>query len=218
MENKLIDRIRETLGLNFLAADVQYRLGGLFNRYRPDGDGLKNLLNENGVEGEVLCRIRKIFLVTAPHWRPSDLYFVIRRYEDINSESALGIVQNYLEGFRLFAEYNGNFELACTLKNLKFTSKFPDASALNDDVSVMMYECITDFLAIQQVHKNELFLLKEALYSMANDYFLSAYALWPAMDFPENLRFAFDSYFDIWRYGIRILFFTDGSVTFELPS
>lgn len=216
MEDKLIDRIRETLGINPLAEDVQYRLAGFFNRYRPDGDGLRSLLIENGTEGEVLLRVQKIFLVTAPHWRPSDLYFVIRKYEDIDAESALEIVHNYLEGFRIFAEYTGNVELASALRKLKLTSGVPEASALNDDVSVMMHECLTDFLADQQGLKNELFFLKEALYSMANDYSLAAYALGPAMDVP-GAHCAFDRYFDIWRYGIRILIFKDGSVNIELP-
>ncbi|ALU88769.1 hypothetical protein Hrubri_1560 [Herbaspirillum rubrisubalbicans M1] len=218
MENKLIERIRKNLGVNFSEVDVQYRLAGFFNRYRPDGEGLKKLLAESGVEGEVLSRIQKIFLVTAPHWRPSDLYFVIRRYDYIKPQSALEIVQNYLEGFGLFAEHNGDSELASILKSLKFTSKVSNASALDDDVSLMMYECLTDFLAVHQENKNELFLLKEALYSMANDYFLLAYALWPAMNFSGNLRSAFDSYFDVWRYGIRIQFFKGGHVSVELPS
>lgn len=217
MSNTLIERIEAATGIVVPAPTDSHRLSGIFNRYRPDGAGLELLFEASGIEGKILSRLKKVFLATAPGWKPGDLYFTVRQFSPMSPATAATIVEDYLTGFRSFAEKIGNSEVAGALSSVKVVSDNAIGKSEDEDVAVMMYECLTDFLATQQPRQHEAFMLKEALYSMANDYFLMAYVLWPAMGFEDELSHALDNYFEMWRHGIGIKFFKGGLVAVSLP-
>ena len=170
------------------------------------------------MEGEVLRHIQRVFVVTATDWKPSDWYFVIRNYEPIEANAALKMVEKYLKSFALFATRVGNDELAAALNRVKIET---DCTAMVGDGQYMlgwMYECLTDYLTNFGEANGEIFGLKEALYSMANDYFLVAFILCPAMGPDRQNCQLFEEYFDIWRSGINIKFGNNGVFSLDLPS
>lgn len=104
-----------------------------------------------------------------------------------------------------------------TVKSLSIQWESEDGFTPDEDIPLLIYECLTDFLAKMQPEQNEIFFLKEALYSLANDYFLMAYLLWPAIQENVPLPNIMDSYFDIWFHGIKLNFSNDGTVFVKTP-
>jgi hypothetical protein len=190
----------------------------MFNRYRPDGQGLESLLgNNNDVEREVLARIRRVFDAASSGWDPCDLYFVVRQPTPVNEMKAIQLAETFLNGLKNFADFLGDAELRDALEGRRITLQAPKGQEVDEDTPTMVYECLTDFLAEQQPAQNDLFALKEAIYSMANDYFLMAFILWPAMKITGPASNAFDGYYELWRCGIGLKYFAAGDVAVTLP-
>ena len=209
----LVARIKAETGLTVSNSTDQHLLTGLLNRYRPDGVGLERILPDQGIEGAVRTRIKKVFEVAAPSWNAGDLYFVISRFDALDQESTESIAKIHLNGIKKLADFIGDVEVSGVISKLKLMRYPPAGAVQRSDVSDMMYECLTDFLAKLQPDRHELFMLKEALYFMANDYFLMAYMLWPAVQLSEDVGDSLDSYFDIWCHGIKLDYFANWIVT-----
>jgi hypothetical protein len=197
-----------------LDADV---LAGIFNRYRPHGDGLERLLTGEGVEGAVRSRIKRVYEVTTPGWDPRDLYFVVRQPEPIDSPSAVRHAADYLLGIERLADFMKDSETRAAAKALTVTAGPHTGFAPDEDTSALIYDCVTDFLAKFQPERNELFFLKEALYSMENNYFLMGWMLWPAISETASLPDLLDPYFALWSHGLRLEFSAGGSVYVRIP-
>lgn len=217
LSNTLARRIEAATGITVPVPADQHKLSGIFNRYRPDGAGIENLIGTSGVEGEVLLRIKEVFLATASSWQPSDLYFKIRKFSPTEKATAAALLERYLMDFARFSNYVGDADIGKALSEVKVVSEVQIGVPEDTDLPNMMYECLTDFLAQQQPDRHELLLLKEAVYSMANDYFLMAYVLWPVLGLEGEVGDTFDAYFQLWRSGIGVKFFRGGIVCFYLP-
>jgi hypothetical protein len=205
---RLTEKLAAAIGVKAISSTEE--LAGLFNRYRPNGAQLDGIFSHEGVEGEVLARLKRIFKVTAPGWDPRDLYFTVRQFLPLADASATELASEYLAAFKAFAAHVGDDELAEALDCVSIEVTAPVPPQQDDDLPAMMYDCVTDFLAELRPDADAVFLLKEALYSMANDYFLMAYVLRPAMDLPGKAGEVFDRYFDIWCRAIDLAFYEDG--------
>jgi hypothetical protein len=210
----LAKRIERATGIE---VEDKNDLFGFFSQFRPDGVGLEAISADSGVEGEVLARIRRVFAATAPGWAPGQLYFKIRRFEALDAASAQRIAGSYLMAFQRFVQYVGNAELSDELAGVRVESHPPVEAQEDTHLPIAISECLGDFLAQQQPSRHELFLLKEALYSMAADYFLAAYMLRPVLPLEGDAGQALDEYFDIWRYGIKLKFYKGGIAAISLP-
>jgi hypothetical protein len=213
----LAARIQAATGLNISDARDLDKLSGIFNAYRHNGAGLENILDDQGIEGAVRARIGKVFDATAASYDPHDLYFVIRKFPPVDSEHAAAIVRDHLAGLAALASFVDDDEAEKTARRLKPAVGAARGGGKDEDAPVILYECLTDFLATMQPRKDAIFLLKEAIYSMANDYFLMAYMLWPAIEAQGAPPKALDPYFDIWSHGIKLDFRDDGTVVAALP-
>jgi len=214
----LTEKIKLETGISVSSSKDIYLLAGIFNKYRPDGEGLNHLFSDHGLERQVCERIKRIFSVTALEWRPNDLYFSIKRFGHIEREMAIEITQKYLDEIKKFSELINDSDAINSLSTLRVASDLPTPDILfSDDMPTLIYELITDFFAKLQPERHELFMLKEAFYSMANDYFLMAYILWPVIQAETGSVIKFDSYFEIWRNGITLNFSEDGMVFVNLP-
>jgi hypothetical protein len=195
-----------------------YQLAGMFNRYRPDGAGLERILSAEGIEGLVRSRIQRVYDTTAKHWSPGDLYFLVKSPEAIEPAQAVDIVRRHLRGLETLAAHVGNEEVAGFLSGLTFTTQRPARAKTSDDVRIAVHECLTDFLAPLDAEHHAVFMLHEALYSMANDYELAAYMLWPATQLKGEAAGALDAYIDVWRFGIEIEFLEDKVIYVKVPA
>jgi hypothetical protein len=160
----------------------------------------------------VRARVEKVFEATASSWEPGDLYFVIRQFAPLDQASAANIAGAFSAGIKRVADYVGESELSGKLERSKVVLSRPTDLASERDLPDMMHDCLTDFLVTMREH-HEIFVLKEALYSMANDYYLMAYMLWPALQFTGDMSGVLNSYIDLWRHGIRLEFFENGCIS-----
>lgn len=215
-DRTLLERIKDEIGISISVPGDDSKLAGMFNRYRPNGLGLERLLLSDGVEGEVLSRIRRVFGCTARCWRPSDFYFVIRNFDVIDQSKAEEIASLFLSGVGDFIRYIGDVELSDEIDQLRVVPEVGDNAEVTDDFFISIYECLTDFFAGLQSDFDEIFFLKEAVYSMANDYFLMAYLMLPAAKVGA-LEGSLNAYYDVWRYGLKLEYFSDGSVVVKRP-
>lgn len=212
--NKLTSRIQTETGITVSGSKDRHLLSGVFNRYRPSGDGLGRIFLGEGVEKAVTTRLKRIFDATVQSWHPEDMYFVIRKHDPIDPRHMQELATKFLKGVYLLADFIGDRETCDVVASLSAVKK-AEAKAkaiLNEDTPVVIHECVTDFLAKFQPEKNEIFILKEAIYSMANDYFLMAYVLWPAIEESVPLHGVLDSYYDLWRHGVALEYSADGCV------
>jgi len=214
----LLARIRRETGLEISGARDQHILSGLFNRYRPNGEGLDRILAGEAEEGAVRDRIQRVFKLTASSWSPGDIYFVLRRFEPIDESMAVKLVRDHFNGIALLADLTGDVETRDAVRSLTVERHSIGGFTLDESVPVLIYECLTDFLAKFQPDLNELFILKEALYSMTNDYFLAAYLLWPVIQASVPLPDVLDAYFAIWRHGLKLDYIADGFVFVRRPT
>lgn len=188
-------------------------LAQLFTKYRPHGAGLERLLLAQGPEGAVLERVRKVFAATASSCKPDDPHFVVRHAMPVSPSERETLALEHLRGLMAFAEFVGNAGAHEVVAALSIQSRAPTHATPDADIRTTLHRCLTDFLVKFQEKDNELFLLKEALYSMANDYWLEAYMLAPILGLTERASGALDSYFELWRRGLSLKFHDDGSVT-----
>ncbi len=212
----LASRIEAETGLRVLSHDDVDLLAGFFNRYRPEGLGVDRFLSGNGVEGLVRERIEKVFRATASSWTAGDLYFINRHFDPLDHETACILAKRHLQDISNIARGLGDVETSKSISELRFVLGPHSAAGEDVDVATMVYESLTYFLADFQPGWHELFLLKEALYSMANDYCLMAYILWPVVKTGDgDIGDMFDSYFELWRYGVTLTYHMGGVVAVD---
>lgn len=215
--NELMSRVAAETGVSVAKFEDRYDLAGMFNRYRPDGRGLDRLFSADGVEGEVRDRIKRVFAVSATSWKSTDIYFVIGNYEKIEMNRAVEFVTLFLREFSTFSGFVGDAELCGSLNDLRLVQKAPEGVRKNGDIEIMMHELLGDFLAKFSPKDHPIFWLDEAIYSMANDYCLLTYIIWPVIRSLSAVPGAIDSYFDLWRYGIKLEFFEGNLASLVLP-
>jgi hypothetical protein len=210
MVRGLLQRIFAETGLVVSKPEDQHILAGMFNRYRPNGDGVERILEGDGVEGAVRARVMRIFEATARAGKSGDLYFVVRQPEPMDPQMAVQYASDYLNGIGRLADFVNDSKTRELVASL-IVSPHPNTPFARDErVAAHIWECVGDFLAKFQPDRDELFILKEALYSMANDLVLTAYVLWPAVQRSVSLPELLDPYFNLWRHRIGLDFSTDG--------
>ena len=200
----LLSRIASETGVAIRGEDDHYKLAGAFNRYRPHADGLERLLSDCDVEGEVLRRLKRVFEVTAPSWQEDDLYFVVRTAPDLSPSGSLSLGAAYVRGVRDLLRACGQHKLAMRLSTNRVSIGF---AAADVDAEATIYDCLNDRLDTLPTHP--LLALHEALYSMANDYWLVAFVLKPLSE--HAFGDAADAYFDLWRHKLQVKFAADGA-------
>ncbi len=180
----------------------------MFNHLRPFGDGVECMFGPDPVQQAVLNRIRQVFHASAASWRPSDIYLVMRNNAPIGLDQARVLAHAHLAGMESIAKFSCDRETEHALVMLR---EQPGGPAVEDVITTRVYDCFTDFLARFQPAHDPMFLLKEPLYSLANDYYLMAYMLWPAINTATGLPDLLDPYFDLWRHGVQLA--GDGTVS-----
>lgn len=206
----LVARIEAATGVLLSSREGEHQLAGMFTRYRPNGAGLRDLLSGEGVECEVFDRLMHVFAATSSGWDFGDWYFIVKSPPPMDDAAAIDRATSYLRAFERFAAQMGADEIGDAIRGVSVVSQPPSYLLPDDDLPAMIYECLSETLAGQN-SRHEILVLKEAVYSMANDYFLMAYVLAPAMSLSDDLSAALEHYFDLWRHGIRLEFY-GGSV------
>jgi hypothetical protein len=198
-------------------------LAGFFQCFRPMGSGLEAAFE--GVEGreEILPRLLEIYQATADGWTRDDahdMYLVVRRPPPISALRAEDLLRMYLHHVGAIARAVGNDELADLLAGpLPFEvvagqAPWPPGA---DDPETLIHEVISDFMLSLSPQPSDALLLDEGLYTIACDYQIRHFVLWPLYRQCTEIRDPFRRYFDLWKHGAGYRFASDGTIRVYVP-
>jgi hypothetical protein len=189
-------------------------LYGFFQSFRPDGEGLEDVFA--GVVGGsgLLQRLLEVYRVTAAGWQPGDAYFVVRGPQRLAETEIVRLAQLHRHSMAQVAELAGAGDLKSLLEMKGHVTVVPrvESTALEVGANLSIYEAAVDFVANLRAEESEAFLLGEAYYAIACDYFLKYHLLWPLYRQASSLDEPFAAYFRLWKHGLRCDFQTRGAV------
>ena len=202
----LLERInaeaRDTVGEIITGFEDSYKLAGIFNAYRPNGDGVERLFGHDAEGQLILQRVLAIYRATSVGWRPGDLYFIVRQPAPVEPMAAVALAHSFLSDIRALTKAVG---VADPCEELPKEVCFSSQKKTQEMHPVEFTETLGDILAELDPTQIPAVLLQEAVYSMANDYQLTTYVLWPLLAAKYGIQTPLmDSYFELWRHGIRL--------------
>jgi hypothetical protein len=227
LETELRDRCRELARMDPDALVDADAMIGLFQRFRPDGQGLVGLYDDLPNGTEYHRRLGQLYDACGDGRRSAagrDAYFVVRQPPPLSPEDAESHANAWLAAMHRIAVRTGNDELATQLDPLPQVrvligtppkqpksdlKSFPLLRAIKVNAS-----SITTGLAS---HCQVVSLLREAYYFTACDAMLRDYLLWPAyaelLSEPDPMA----GYFELWRHGVKLRVFHDDKIDLYLP-
>jgi hypothetical protein len=201
-------------------SDMQWdgdSLGGFFLKFRPDGKGVEEVLEGVEMGDEILNRLLLFYEATSPG-KPEDFYFKVKDLPAISSDEAKRLVTEYLEKMAEFAREDdtGSSDAKRMVKLLrKFLKRTPNIKVTEgqaprrqedeeSDLGALIPYVISDLIIEADAVESLAMQLEEGLYSMAADYNISGFILWPLYRDCFDTEDPFASYFEMWKHGITI--------------
>lgn len=179
---------------------------GLFQRFRPDGEGLEAVFEPIPHGERLLARLRPVYAATNGPESMNDAYFVVRSPQPWQPAEVEPIAHAFLDNLRHLARTIDDPELSDLLAATR-SVRFEDieSEAYESDEHLCVYETVGDWLIEVTDYSDLVPALKEAYYSVACDPWLSDYLRWP---YYERFcpRDVFAPYFELWRRGLRFAF------------
>ncbi len=194
-------------------------LSFLFQRFRPDGHEVEQFCIDMGCE-TIVPRLIEIFHATgatAASITASDAYFVVRTPQPATDQELLSLSTTYLNILRDVAhalpakaseapDDIGLQALSTCLPTIAISSR--EAPMEATDFQVAVNEELYDYFHSRIFDNAGAKILREALYTMACDYSLVHYILWPLTK-PKDDRYDFDPfspYLELWKRGVDLRF------------
>jgi hypothetical protein len=185
-------------------------LAGLFQLFRPDGDGVDAIFE--GLPGgpAILERLMRCYAGTSGSYKESDAFF-IPRISSCTEEQALALVQRHMLSMKQLADAVQYAELSSILQSASPTvvatrDELHASEGTDDSPEVWLHDLVTDYMAALKPIESDTFLLREAFYSIANDQYLQYFFLWPLYEAKASLRDPFAPYFELWVSGVSLRF------------
>jgi hypothetical protein len=182
---------------------------GVFQGYRPRGDGVEEVFAGLPDAPEYAARIRSVCQVTLYERWAQDAYFVVHTPQPEPDEQLIGFGQELLRGLRLiavFATLSGKRELHEYLSGVSRVVVAPPGKCnRNHEDHQFVHETVGDILRGFQDYSHRIVQLREGFYSVACDYWLAWYLQWPYFHkwVPQDV---FRPYFDLWSRGCEVAF------------
>lgn len=188
-------------------------LGGFFLKFRPDGKGVEAVFE--GVErgDEILGRLL-LFYAAAGEGEEADCYFVIKDPPAVSSDEVKRLVGEYLEKMAALAREDdtGSSEAKRLGKLLKRTPKIETAEGEaprrqedeESELGALIPYVVSDLIIEADAVESKAMLLEEGLASMASDYNISNFILWPLYRDCFETEDPFATYFELWKRGVTI--------------
>lgn len=197
-------------------------LYGFFQRFRPDGNRLEEALLPLPNGRAVFERMKAIYAATKSGWtdgESSDGYFVVRNPLPIEPPEAEALVRKHLKQVAKIADEAGAEELVELLRAPTFSLSREAAPDSPDrhDTDLTIYDTLCDWVGALESDPPEVADLREAFYSIACDYPLSWYAMWPWFADATQLVDPFEPSFQLWRHGVEYRFDGPSSATIYVP-
>ena len=87
----------------------------------------------------------------------------------------------------------------------------------NDDPETLIYDVASEFVESLTPRQSAALLMSEGLYTIACDYNLQRYILWPLYKDATPIEEPFRPYFDLWRGGAGFRFIDEKAVRVYVP-
>lgn len=106
--------------------------------------------------------------------------------------------------FQFFRPNGDGVELLTNVQTHRVgaASEFNALPVNDDSPDSWIYELVTDYVGSLPRPENPILLLRDAIYSMANDIFLRSYIMWPLYADAAGRPDPFQWYFDLWSKGV----------------
>lgn len=210
---------------------------GLFQSFRPDGEGLGDLFEPLPQSEQLLDRILPLYEVAGSGQRPGggkDAFFVVRGAPELAPEQAKQLGKQWLQGLRTIASQTGQDSISEHLggdievrvlqgKAPKHPKEPGDRSKLLNIISDQLPETLTDMHAgstsddDESAAETHASLLAPAYYFIACDAMLRDYLMWPFLAEPMRAADPLQAYFVLWSHGVKARSFRDHQLDLYLP-
>jgi hypothetical protein len=148
-------------------------------------------------------------------------YFVVRNPIKTTERELLQITKEYFERTRKVAVVWEAADLVTLLDSTTVVVRKenpPPPSPIPEPNAALIHWTLGDwFIDLEQV-PSDLSLLYEAFYSMACDYMLARYLMWPIYREATEIDDPFEPYYQLWSRGVDYRFSDDRFFTLYVPS
>lgn len=190
-------------------------LYGYFECFRPDGKGVEKVFA--GIVGgdEIVERLRKVYECTKDS---TGAYFIVRRPAPASPERLVDLTTQHYIKVREIARGFDHARLASELEVLPEIEIKLEAipERTRSDVNApetSVYDVTGDwFIGLDPIQSDAL-LLHEAFYSIACDYKIAQFLMWPLYRHSTEIEEPFAPYFQLWTHGALPFFGKPGLVT-----
>ncbi len=234
----LFEQCRSAAKLDPEAAAEPDSLIGMFQTFRPDGDGLDEALGGLSIAGDLYRRLERLYRDSGEDRRPQggrDAYFIVRRPRPLDPVVAESTAQHWIDGLASLAKWTSSSLAAeCLSRDINvrvlegIAPKHPKDPGEKCKLLATMENSVPELLTPMVQHSAVLELLRPAYYFIACDAHLRDYLMWPlyleAMNHPcvsldsEKLPpDPFAAYYDLWRHGVKYRIFSDDQIDLYLP-
>jgi hypothetical protein len=191
-----------------------------FQRFRPHGLGVEKVFE--GVErgDEILKRLLPFYKHTKEGAK-RDMYFMVRKPQVTTSQELIEILTRYFNVVTQMAIASDDWQVVTLLGSLEIHTKKAEPPPHPDDPEphfAMIYDTVSDWILALKPAASDAYLLKEAFYSMACDYQLADYILWPIYRESTPILEPFAPCFELWIREAEFRFTNSKSVTIYSPS
>lgn len=180
-------------------------LFAFFDCFRPDGKGVERVFA--GVVGgdEIVERLLKVYECTKESVNPWG-YFIVCRPAPATPERLVDLTTQHLDKVKQIAISFGETELASlleTLPEIKIKREAAPARTQPDDDApeTIIYDMSGDWFGGLDPVPSDALLMKEAFYSIACDYNIAHYLMWPLYRQSTDIEEPFAPYFALWTHG-----------------
>lgn len=157
-------------------------LFGLFQQFRPDGDGVASIFSELPNGDVYMQRLLAIYAATNEPENLGDAYFVVRARPAVDVPSVLDLGHQLIERMKRLAIVIDDPRLTESLNGLarvRYSEALPPRHRSLADDDWWLVEVIGDWLSTLKDRDALPVRLDEAYYSIACDYMLAWYLQWP---------------------------------------
>ncbi len=200
---------------------------GFFQIVRPDGGSLEPLMPGLPMGEALHTRLMSLYEHAGDNRRPTggrDAYFVIRRPQPLDPIRAEHLVKQWLAGLTSIAEKLGKLEIVATLSNLpaiRVLEGIPPKHPKRDEEKSTLMRTVTQACATMCEEITDAdphaALLRQAYYFVSCDPTLRDHLMWPFFRDATRLEDPLESYFELWRHGVKYRIFGESQVDLYLP-
>ena len=195
-------------------------LTGVFQAFRPNGEGAEEALGSLAFGKILLPRLKEIYQATAGGYNSRDIYFIVSEPPSTTEQEAMEYARSFIARMSEVCVSLEDRELASILNGIKYRfvsdPKEMERGGNDDYPEVWLNDAVADYTFGLERLYSVAHRLNDAFYSIANDSFLRHYLMWPLYK-EADVQEPFTSYFWLWCHGVQISVNSEDECLLWLP-